>query len=160
MNTLLTRIQPFLHLACRLFLGYIFLSSGWEKLQHLTDFYQTVISYKVLPDQLAYFYAVCLPWLELFAGAYLILGLFVRFTASLSSLLTLSFIIAISIALATGNEVDCGCYINGKSDPVSVGLLLRDIGLLMLCGYLIWKPKSSWTIDAILQPNPTPQASH
>ncbi|MEB3286371.1 MAG: MauE/DoxX family redox-associated membrane protein [Vampirovibrionales bacterium] len=148
---LMQQLHPYLHMFCRLVIAWVFLQSGWAKLQHLEAFYQDALNYKILPDMLTYFYAVCLPWLELLAGGYILLGLFLRFAASLAGLLTLSFVIAISIALGRGDAINCGCYIGGESSPVSAELLLRDIGLLLLCAYLTWKPLGLATLDKVLQ---------
>ena len=68
----------------RLVLGGIFITASISKLQLQTKFVNTVISYGILPDSLAQIYGFTLPWVELFMGCSLVLGLFYRFNAALT----------------------------------------------------------------------------
>jgi uncharacterized membrane protein YphA (DoxX/SURF4 family) len=133
-------------------LGGLFLWSGWEKLNHLDAFYQAAQQYKVLPELLTHFYAAALPWLEILGGVYLILGLFTRAAAWATGAMTLSFMIAITLVLLRGEAVDCGCFVGGKSEPVTWALWARDLALLLGSLYLGWIPGTApWSVDAYLE---------
>lgn len=136
----------------RVGLGGIFLSSGWEKLTHLALFYQTAQGYKILTPELTQIYAGWLPWLEILAGAMLLLGVFRRFSVGLIALLLLSFLIALAWVLLRGDTVDCGCFLGGsQASPVTWELWLRDLFLLMASAYLWWVKSFPWSLDQIFQ---------
>lgn len=151
MPTLLSRLSQVAHLLIRLSTGWVFVQSGWEKLHHLPEFYQAAQNYHILPPTLTHFYAVCVPWLEVLGGGYLLLGLFIPFAAALNGLLLLSFIIAISMVLIRGEAIDCGCFVGGRAEPVTPALLFRDINLLLGCIYLYWmRSSASYAVDCLL----------
>lgn len=146
----LLSLHPFLHPVLRLLLGGIFVWSGYEKLNHLEEFYRAAQAYKVLPVEITHFYSVLVPWLELLTGSYLLLGLFTRFSALITTGLYLSFLIAIGTVLANGNAVDCGCFVGGKVEPVDWDLFIRDVGLFLGATYLLLTPPSRFSLDNIL----------
>ena len=134
----------------RLILGVVFLQSGIAKLGQITVFIQSVDSYALLPHPVAVFYGHLLPWLEVLAGSYLLLGLFLSSTAVLTGLLLVSFLIAIGSALVTGKTIDCGCMIGGAQEPVSWLLFFRDFLMLLGCVYLFKTPNRRFSVDASL----------
>jgi uncharacterized membrane protein YphA (DoxX/SURF4 family) len=92
--------NKWLALGLRLSLGGIFIASSISKLPHQAEFTSTVLSYQMLPEGLARPFAAVLPFVELFAGCCLVLGLFTRFASALSIVLTMGFIAANIWALA------------------------------------------------------------
>jgi thiol-disulfide isomerase/thioredoxin/uncharacterized membrane protein YphA (DoxX/SURF4 family) len=111
-------------LVLRLVLAAIFIVASISKIQDIAKFTSTVASYGILPDFLANIYGYIAPWVELFIGCALFLGVFVRFSAVLSILLTVSFMVASSYALANAVGGSCGCF--GKfltlSHPMSLSM--------------------------------------
>lgn len=81
-------------LLLRVTLGIYFFLAGEAKLNLGPQFMAEVKSFGLLPDRLAELYAVLLPWLEIFAGILLVLGLWTTLAAILTSLMLLSFVIA------------------------------------------------------------------
>ena len=118
----------------RLVLGAIFVVASIAKIQDIPKFVSTVVSYGMLPDVLANLYGNIVPWVELFIGCALILGVFIRFSAAVLIPLILSFMAASSYALANMAGGSCGCF--GKfltlSHPVSL-----TIDVIMLFAALI-----------------------
>ena len=149
--SILNQINRYLQPALRLLLAWIFIQSGWDKLQHLEAFYTAAQNYKILTPTLTYFYSVVLPWFEIMAGLYLLVGLFIRFSAALCGLLTLSFLIALGIVLTRGDAIDCGCFVGGKSEPITWGLFIRDCFLLLGSAYLWQFPQNPYSLDTWLQ---------
>lgn len=97
-------------LGLRLFVGGIFLFSAVSKLPHHTEFEGIVKDYNLLPGALATAYANALPWVELFIGVYLVLGVLVRPSALVSLLTGISFMVANISAMVRGDE-HCGdCF--------------------------------------------------
>ncbi len=153
------KVHRYLQPALRLGLGVLFFWSGIGKLQHFNDFLQAVYAYNILPVTLAKIYAQMLPWVEIMAAVYLILGLFTRFSAGLINLMMLSFIIAISAVLLRGDSLeDCGCFIGGQSEPLTPKKLVEDFFLLLAGVYLMLTPPGPWSLDNVLWKKPTPAA--
>ncbi|MFO8010262.1 MAG: MauE/DoxX family redox-associated membrane protein [Dehalococcoidia bacterium] len=99
-----------LHLGLRLFVGGTFLFSAVSKLPHHTEFEGIVKDYELLPDALATAYANALPWVELFVGVYLVLGILVRPAAVVTLLMGVSFMIANISAMLRGDEHCGNCF--------------------------------------------------
>lgn len=142
--------HPYLQPLLRIVLGFIFLQSGYAKLQHLPEFYEAARNYHVLPPAVSHFYAVMVPWLEIMAGIYLFFGLFTRFAALISSGLLVSFIIAIAVVLSRGEAINCGCFVGGKESPVDMALLIRDVLLLAASSYLLFTKPCPYSMDGYL----------
>ena len=145
--------NPFLacsitQLALRAIIGGVFLQSGWAKLEVMPQFIKSVQNYELLPADLAYFYANALPWAEILAGVYLLLGLFIPFAALLTGSMLLSFLIAIGMVLLRGDAIDCGCFIGGKQEPVTWGLFFRDLLMLLGCVYLFKAKNPKFSLDS------------
>jgi len=86
-----TRYAP---LFIRLPLGSYFVLAGLSKLDQLAGFVTEVKKMGVLRDNLAALYATLLPYLEIFSGTLIFLGLWTTLASLISSLLLISFIIA------------------------------------------------------------------
>ena len=89
--------------------------------------------------------ALVMPWLELLAGLALILGVWTRASAGLVGALLLVFIAAISLNLARGNAIDCGCFDVSAADKTADERLadmrldiLRDLGMLLMAVQILW----------------------
>jgi len=122
----------------RLALGGILLAASVTKLQRQAEFIDTVAGYGILPESLAQFYGLVVPWVELFVGCSLILGIFTRFASALSIPLTVSFIVASSYALLNAVTDECGCFgeLITLSHPVALSLdaVMLAMALLLLFG--------------------------
>jgi hypothetical protein len=65
--------------------------------------------------------------------------------------LLLVFIFGVTSAAARGLSIDCGCF--GGGGEVAPGQtaygaeLIRDLGLLVLAAWLVWQPRSRFTLD-------------
>jgi uncharacterized membrane protein YphA (DoxX/SURF4 family) len=123
----------------RVALGAIFLYAAYSKLYfnggwHLRDYHfffaMAIDSYNMLPIWAVDWMARILPWLELTLGALLVIGVGLRWAASITSGLLLVFIGAMTRALILGIKIKCGCF--GNDEPLTVLTLLRDSSLLIL----------------------------
>ena len=110
--------------ALRLVLGGIFIAASVSKLQHQAEFVATVSGYGLLPATLAQFYGFAVPWVELFIGCSLILGIFSRFVSAVSILLIISFVVASAYRLFNPAGGGCGCFgeLFALSYPASLSL--------------------------------------
>ena len=121
----------------RLLLGLIFFASGISKLQAPEAFTTLVTTYHLLPYPLGLAYGYLVPWVELIAGVFLIIGIFVRFASAVSILLTLSFVIASFFRIVAGTTGDCGCFGDILSLTLYQSLGLDSI-MLLLAAPVIW----------------------
>jgi hypothetical protein len=89
-----------------------------------------VDSYNMLPLWAVEIVARVLPILEALLGAFLVSGLGLRWSASITSALILVFIGAMVRALILHIQIKCGCF--GNDDPLTIWTLLRDSSFLVL----------------------------
>jgi len=125
-------LHPRLTLTSRIALGGVFIFAGVAKVNYPATLVWEINQYHILPHSLATAYGYVLPTLEIVLGILLVLGLFLRISASVSGLVVLSFTIAKITALARGLGIDiCGCF--GSAVPLlSVHSLVIDFVLLTL----------------------------
>jgi putative oxidoreductase len=126
--------NSWLELAARWFLGMIFLYASYHKIAAPAQFAKIIYGYYLFPDISINIIAIVLPFLELFSGLALILGIYPRSAALITNGMLLGFIIALSINLIRGQQFDCGCFPFGEGGHTyTVGqLLVRDIVFFVL----------------------------
>jgi putative oxidoreductase len=116
--------------ALRFALGVLFLYASFGKILDPKAFAETLIGYRIFDSaHMIKYLAVTLPWIEWFCGVFLVLGVFVRSVAALTSCLLVTFIIAMVSALARGLEVPCGCF-GSAGETIGPFSLLRDVCFL------------------------------
>ncbi len=117
----------------RLFVGVIFIQASIYKIAEPEEFAKAITYYKALPVAAVNIMAIVLPWLELFTGAMLVLGVFSRSNAFIIAIMLLVFIVAISQALARGIDISCGCFRAEGGERIGGGLLFRDVIWFLMC---------------------------
>lgn len=137
--------HPWLTIRVQIALGAIFVVAALPKIADPPSFAHMIYNYRVLPGGLIHISALVMPWVELLAGLALILGVWVRPARWIVTLLLVTFMIAISINLARGNAIDCGCFdvaAAGRTHEERIQdmwlVLLRDAGMLLMVGQLVW----------------------
>lgn len=145
-----------LGLLARLVLGGVWLWAGLAKLPHPQTSISAVRAYQLLPTGLAETVGHVLPWLEVVVGACLVLGLLLRFTGVISGLLLVAFVIGMISVWSRGIEIDCGCFGSGGPNPDASKQypweIARDVGLLALSLFLVWRPRTALAVDSVLFP--------
>jgi putative oxidoreductase len=142
-----------LALPARLYLGWVFLAACWHKILDPAGFGLDIATYQLLPTELINPMAITLPWIELVAGAALVIGLRTRPAALLIAGMMVMFIIAISLALHQGLEMGCGCFASSglEEDPISMMTVLRDLGWLALALYVLGFDRRPLGLDRLLE---------
>jgi putative oxidoreductase len=119
-----------------LIVGGIFIYAGVIKAMDPVGFATDIDNYKILPWPFAVRLAFYLPWLEMFCGLAVILGLLYRGGLLILTVLTSIFIIASVIAKARGLDITCGCFGHASKDWSFSRHLLLDLvifaGLIVL----------------------------
>ena len=120
-------------LVMRLFVGIVFMYSGWEKLTSpLQNFMAVIEGYQFLKPSLIQWVALVFPWLELIFGTFLTLGFLSRLSASVLAIFLTTFIVLLSRSLLFHLPIsECGCFGSGFSLAPWQALVL-DSGLLVL----------------------------
>ncbi|MBW2148966.1 MAG: DoxX family membrane protein [Deltaproteobacteria bacterium] len=117
----------------RLFLGALFIYASIHKILEPGDFAVSIRNYQLLPSLLSNLAAICLPWVELVCGVFLVAGVFVRSSAAVVSALLAVFASALIISLARGLDIECGCFQSGRrGEGVTALYILRDMALLLI----------------------------
>jgi putative oxidoreductase len=94
----------------RLWLGGLFVYTGIQKIFHIVKFKDIIANYEVLPYWMINITAIILPWLEFWAGIFIIAGIFVRACTIIQIILLLIFAATISFNIARGLDFSCGCF--------------------------------------------------
>jgi putative oxidoreductase len=123
--------HPALLLLCRLVLGTVFVIAAVPKIAHPDSFATSVEAYELLPLAAVNIAAIIIPWIELICGLFLIAGVYLRPSSALLGVLLGVFIIAITVAVLRGLNINCGCF--GESGGATVGWnkVLEDLALLI-----------------------------
>lgn len=116
----------------RMALGIMFIYAGLTKILAPAGFALAVYNYHILPAQLVNVTAIVLPWVEVVAGACLVLGLWIPGGALIVSGLLLVFTVALGFNLARGLDIACGCFSSSPAaEKITWWYLLRDGSLLV-----------------------------
>lgn len=78
----------------RLPLGAYLILAALSKMHHASAFVEEIRRFKMLPDNLATLYGILLPYVEITAGVFLIIGIWTTLSALLSALMIFSFLLA------------------------------------------------------------------
>ena len=114
----------------RILIGLIFFISSGSKILSPRQFVENVRKYEILPTPIAIIYGWTLPYIELLAAFMLLTGWYSRFGALLVMAMTVSFIIAATIALVRHQNIACSCFGLLYRERISVFTLIRDFIIL------------------------------
>ena len=143
-------------LVARLVTGTVWVVAGGLKLPDPAASVRAVRAYDLLPESAVTLVGHGLPVLELLIGLLLLVGLLTRPAAIVSSLLLVAFIAGIVSAWARGLEIECGCFGGGGAKAGAAAAypweIARDLGLLLLSAWLVWRPRTRFALDSALFP--------
>ena len=122
--------HDYLNWFLRLVVGGAFVFAGALKIADPTKFSMDVGNYRLVPHEMINLVAIFVPWIELTAGSFVLLGVWLRAGALVLTGLTVLFLVVIISALARGLNIECGCFgtIGGKH----VGLVNLGIDATLL----------------------------
>ncbi|MGR6317665.1 MauE/DoxX family redox-associated membrane protein [Micromonospora soli] len=153
-------LRPWLSVAARLGLAAVWLVAGGSKVGDLGASGRAVNAYQLMPYDVAAVIGAALPFVELALGVLLLLGLATRMAAGVSTALLVVFITGIASAWARGLAIDCGCFGSGGQlaagqAPSYLPEILRDLGFLVLAGFLLSRPRTPFSLDGWLAGEPS-----
>jgi putative oxidoreductase len=140
--------HPWLTVRLQIALGAIFFAAALPKIADPPSFAHMIYNYRILPAGLINITALVMPWLEIVAGAALILGVWRRPARWLITAMLVIFMVAISINLLRGNAIDCGCFdlsLAGRTYEQRIRdmwwVLIRDAGMLLMLAQMTWSDR-------------------
>ncbi|MFC1434842.1 MauE/DoxX family redox-associated membrane protein [Streptacidiphilus sp. N1-3] len=140
--------------AARVGLAVVWGWAGFAKIGDPEAAAQAVRAYRLLPEALVKPFGYGLPFLEMALALLLLVGLGTRIAAGISALLLLVYIGSIASVWARGISIDCGCFGGGGAVSASktayLQEILRDLGFLVVAGWLLRRPRSRLSLDGLL----------
>ena len=139
--------------AARVYLALVFLFACAHKIARPEDFAVDIATYQILPAILVNPMAIMLPFIEAAAGLLLLIGFRTRGAALLIFGMMLMFTVAVSLALARGFDMSCGCFASkgAAEDPISWKTIVRDGSWLLLAAYVLLFDAGTVGIDGLLR---------
>lgn len=141
-------------LVLRIFIGLLFIYSGFFKILNLENFGNIIIQYDIAPLILVPYAAVIMPFLEFILGILLLSGYRVKSASFISIVLMLFFIVIISINVVRGNVFDCGCFELdqfGIKEEIGIPLLVRDFIFSAILLILFYAKRHPFSIDSYIE---------
>lgn len=130
--------NDYLELIVRTAIGLIFIYASLDKIASPAEFARIIYNYHLLPGELVNMVAIIMPWVELICGICVILGIYKEGAILIIGLMLFVFAVSIGINLFRGVDIECGCFtVSSRAKNNALGLLLRDIGYLVLIAYLM-----------------------
>ena len=125
-------LNPIFQFLCRAVLGGVFIWASVSKIADPAAFAQSIVNYKIITAPVwVNLAAVILPWVELAAGVLLILNVWSRGAWVILTGLVLVFSVLIATTMVRGIDIACGCFGSSETSRVGLGLLVRDLALLV-----------------------------
>jgi peroxiredoxin len=125
-------------LIARLVLAAIFGVAGISKLADLSGSRKSMLDFGV-PEALAWPLGILFPLAELVCAVALVPVASVWWGARGILALLLLFIAGISITLVRGHRPDCHCFGQLHSAPIGWNLVLRNVVLASVAGFIVWE---------------------
>ena len=132
----------------RFIIGLIFIYASIDKILNPLAFSNIIDNYHITPQELNNLAALIIPWVELVAGIFLILGIFINGSSFIIIILLVFFIFILTQALFRGINVHCGCFnLAEQSSDVNLRIeminrILQD-ALFLFMAFLI-KRNNKW----------------
>jgi putative oxidoreductase len=139
----------YLILAARLLIGGMFIYASIYKIFDPADFATSIRNYLIIPASWSNIVALTLPWVEIVAGAFLILGIQVRPAALLTTGMLGVFLGAIIYAYSIGLDIDCGCFGSAATSGGRIGVthIVRDTAVLLVSLFILLADSGSLSIS-------------
>ena len=128
--------SEYLSFALRIYLGYFFIYASLSKIPHPAQFAEAIADYRLIPYMFLNLGAVILPWIELVAGLFLIIGFKSRSSIVVIGLLLIMFDAMILINMYRGAPITCGCY-DIVGEPIGWKKVLEN-GLMLVFSVQIY----------------------
>jgi uncharacterized membrane protein YphA (DoxX/SURF4 family) len=139
--------NDYLTLISRLLVGGMFLYAAYYKVVDPGAFAKSIWYYHMVPGAVINLMAIVLPWLEVTAALAVLLGFWFRGGALWTTLLLVIFIVALTVTVVKGINIDCGCFqAGGKGTHSAADAIWRDIGTIIFSVQMLFSRSTRWQI--------------
>jgi uncharacterized membrane protein YphA (DoxX/SURF4 family) len=122
----------------RIALAAVFLWAAYTKLRDpWMIFAMEIDAMHIVPGAAVEFLARTMPWFELLLGVLLVIGIEMRYVASVATALLAVFFVTLLVLYLRGFQGDCGCF--GPGEQLGPKTLARDGALLALSTWVTWQ---------------------
>ena len=135
--------SPYLALAFRLYLGFLFMYASMYKISYTAEFAENIASYQIVPHWGVNLFAILMAWAELICGTLLVFGVRSKAAVLMIAGMLLMFATAISLSLVRDIPIGCGCF-HSLEEPMTWTTLLRDLVWLVMARHV-------YRFDSVLQ---------
>ena len=147
--------NPYVVIVSRLILAGIFLVSSYGKLVDIERYsVDAVYNFGILPVEpvnVARFFGLVMPFIELLCGLGLLGGVLTRLSALGASLMSLAFFVAKAVVLSQGRSIECGCF-GAVVDTLASVTIFMDIPMLVLGLVVMFSNARHWLAIGALLP--------
>ncbi len=127
--------------ACQIVIGVIFVIAALAKLSDLEALSTQVHNFRLVPLWGENLVAMMLPWVELTAALFLILGFRARAGAFVLAALLAAFTVGVGIAVARGLDFECGCFGTGDHTRVGAVKIAENLAMLAVAIEALQRPR-------------------
>lgn len=128
--------NPYTAVVFRLVLGVSFIMASMSKIPYPAEFSENVAGFQMVPFLGVNFWSLVMPWMELIAGLFLILGIRTRAASSIIGGLLVLFIVGLALNLMKDAPINCGCF-ESVGEPIGWELVIRDVVMLVMAMQII-----------------------
>lgn len=145
----ISSLQNAASVIARIIVGGVLIYAGFSKLvAPVGEFAAAIDAYKILPTSSAIEFAGILPWVELYAGVFVLFGYFLKTGVRVAAVLFAMFLIVLVLSFLRGiNPATCGCFGAGVKLTPAQGIAF-DAVLFSLAYYLWAKPSMFLSAEA------------
>lgn len=137
----------YLTLVARLILAGIFLLSSYGKLVDIERYsVDAVYNFGILPMEpvnIARFFGLIMPFIELLCGLGLLGGVLTRLSGLGAVLMSFAFFVAKAIVLSQGRSIECGCF-GAVVDTLASVTIYMDVPMILLGLIVMFSTSRHW----------------
>lgn len=130
----------------RLVIGFVLIHASYDKLIYYDPWVAIVQNMGIVPDPSVRILAAILPGLEFILGLALLLGIWTRAAALLTTGLFAYFAGLMIWLMKAEVPVSCGCFGPDSDFPADGTHLLMNLALTAFSAVLLWRSKSAFEL--------------
>lgn len=117
-------------------MGLVLVAAGVLKIGHAAALAASIAGFRLLPEGVIAPLSIVLPFIEIFIGLYLVVGLFTRFAGWFAAAQYVLYGAAIASAVIRGIPADCGCFGPNDSATADWPHVAFDLALALCCAFV------------------------